>query len=167
MCGPKQFCVLDLPLLLPVCNLFYKWFVVVQLLSHVPTPWTAECQASLYFTISEFAQTHIHWVSDTIQPSHLLPSPFSFASVFPSISYISTYIHSLFLNFGLFFVFKIYLCICFWVHWVFVAVQGLSLVAASGGYSLVDMHRLLTVVASLVVEHELRWAGFSGCGTQA
>ena len=30
-----------------------------------------------------------------------------------------------------------------------------SLVAASGDYSLVAMHRLLIAVASLVVEHEL------------
>ena len=29
----------------------------------------------------------------------------------------------------------IYLFVCFWLHWVFVAVHGLSLVAASGGYS--------------------------------
>ena len=37
----------------------------------------------------------------------------------------------------------IYLFIYFWLWWVFVAVQGLSLVAASGGYS------------------SLRYAGFS------
>ena len=40
-----------------------------------PTPWTAAHQASLSFTISQFAQTHVHWVGDIIQPSHpLLPS---------------------------------------------------------------------------------------------
>ena len=27
----------------------------------------------------EFAQTHVHWVSDAIQPSHPLLSPFSLA----------------------------------------------------------------------------------------
>ena len=32
----------------------------------------------------EFAQTHVHWVSDTIQPSHLL-SPLLLPSIFPSI----------------------------------------------------------------------------------
>ena len=42
----------------------------------------------------------------------------------------------------------------FWLHWVFVAVCGLSLVAASRGYSLVVL-RLLTVVASLVLEQRL------------
>ena len=66
--------------------------------------------SSVLHNLPVFAQIHIHWVSDAIQPSHLLPSPFSFASVFPSISYTSTCIHSFFfLNFGLFFVFKIYL----------------------------------------------------------
>ena len=40
----------------------------------------------------------------------------------------------------------IYLFIYFWLHWVFVAAHGLSLVAASGGYSL------------------LQCAGFSLCG---
>ena len=43
------------------------------------TPWTAARQASPSFTIYllEFAQTHVHWVGDAIQPSHPLlpPSP--------------------------------------------------------------------------------------------
>ena len=51
----------------------------VQSLSHVQlfvTPWTAAHQASLFFTILQsLLQTHIHWVSDAIQPSHpLLPT---------------------------------------------------------------------------------------------
>ena len=37
--------------------------------------------------------------------------------------------------------------------WVFVAVGRFSLLAASGGYSLVAVHGLLTAVAALVVEH--------------
>ena len=41
-----------------------------------------------------------------------------------------------------------------WLHWVFVAVHRLSLVAASGGYS-VAVHWLLIAVVSLVVEHGL------------
>ena len=57
--------------------LFYQWtFVVVQSLSRVQllvTPWTAARQASLSFTTSwSFLQTHVHWVNDTIQPSHPL-----------------------------------------------------------------------------------------------
>ena len=49
----------------------------------------------------------------------------------------------------------IILFICFWLHWVFTAVCLLSLVAASGGYSLVVVLKLLTVVTSLAMEHGL------------
>ena len=41
----------------------------------------------------------------------------------------------------------------FWLHYVFTAVCELSLVAESGGYSLVVVRRLLVAVPSLVVEH--------------
>ena len=51
------------------------------------------------------------------------------------------------------FFFKIYLFI-YWLRWVFVAVRGLSLVVASGGYS-VAVRGLLIAVASLIVEHGL------------
>ena len=56
----------------------------VQLLSHVrlfATPWTAARLASLvHHQLPEFTQTHVHWVGDAIQPSHLLsfPSPPAF-----------------------------------------------------------------------------------------
>ena len=48
-----------------------------------------------------------------------------------------------------------YLCIYFWLHWVFIAVRGLSLVVVSGGLLFVAVHRLLIAVASLVAEHGL------------
>ena len=48
-----------------------------------------------------------------------------------------------------YFIFSINLFIYFWLLWVFIAVRGLSLVAASGGYSSVGVHRLLIVVTSL------------------
>ena len=52
------------------------------------------------------------------------------------------------------FILFIYLFI--WLRWVFVAARGLSLVAASRGYSLLRaVHRLLIVVAPLVAEHGL------------
>ena len=57
--------------------LLIKWVQSVQSLSHVwlfATPWTAACQASLSITNSEFTQTHVHWISDTIQPFHPLSS---------------------------------------------------------------------------------------------
>ena len=39
------------------------------------TLWTTACQASLSFTISRFAQVHVHCISDAVQPSHpLMPS---------------------------------------------------------------------------------------------
>ena len=49
---------------------------------------------------------------------------------------------------------KFYLFIYFWLRWVFIAARGLSLVVASGGYSL-----LQSTGARLV--------GFCSCGTWA
>ena len=39
------------------------------------TPWIAARQASLSNTNSRSLSTHVHWVSDAIQPSHPLSSP--------------------------------------------------------------------------------------------
>ena len=55
-------------------------FSLVQSLSRVQvfaTPWTAARQASLsvHHQLPELAQTHVHQVSDAIQPSHPLSSP--------------------------------------------------------------------------------------------
>ena len=49
------------------------------------------------------------------------------------------------------------LFVCLWLHWVFVAARGLSLVVASGGYSLLQCagFSFLISVASLVAEHGL------------
>ena len=55
-------------------------FSLVQSLSHVQlfkTPWTA-CRMpgfSVHHQLLKLAQTHLHWVSDAIQPSHPLSSP--------------------------------------------------------------------------------------------
>ena len=48
--------------------------------------------------------------------------------------------------------------ICFWLHWIFVAARGLSLVAVGGDHSLVAVLGPLIAVASLV-EHGLQNAG--------
>ena len=53
-------------------------FTVFQSLSHIwlfATPWSASCQTSLSFTLSQsLLKPHVHWVSDAVQPSHpLLP----------------------------------------------------------------------------------------------
>ena len=56
----------------------YSWFdVVVESLSHVQFFVTPTCQAPLFLTVylPEFAQTHVQWVGDAIQPSHLLFLP--------------------------------------------------------------------------------------------
>ena len=39
--------------------------------------------------LQEFAQTHVHWVDDLIQPSHPLSPPCLVASIFPSIRVFS------------------------------------------------------------------------------
>ena len=54
-----------------------------------------------------------------------------------------------------FFLFYFDLFIYLWLCWVFVAACGLSLVAASRGYSFVAVRGLLIAVASLIVEHGL------------
>ena len=56
--------------------------------------------------------------------------------------------HGDFLNIFLLFVY-------FWLHWVFIAVRGLSLVVASGRYSLAATLWLLVAVTSLVAEPRL------------
>ena len=74
---------------------------------------------------------------------------------------------------GLFVFKKGYFFVYFWLHWVFAARQGFSLIAASGGYFLVAVQGLLIVVASLVAEKNSReeWvlehAGFRSCSSWA
>ena len=44
----------------------------------------------LLHCLMKFAQTHVHWVSDAIQPSHPLPPLLLLPSVFPSIRLFSS-----------------------------------------------------------------------------
>ena len=65
-------------------------FVVAQSLScSCPTlcvPMDCSITGSpVHHQLLEFAQIHVHWVSDAIQPSHPLPSRFPPAFNFPSI----------------------------------------------------------------------------------
>ena len=66
---------------------FTYWFVV-QSLSHVQlfaTPWTAACQASLSFAISQSSLKLMFIESVILQPSHPSAIPFSsFSQYFPS-----------------------------------------------------------------------------------
>ena len=41
------------------------------------------------YHLPELAQSHVHWVSDAIQPSHPLSSPLFLPSIFPSIRVFS------------------------------------------------------------------------------
>ena len=50
---------------------------------------------------------------------------------------------------------KLFIYFYFWLRSVFVAAHRVCPVAASGGYCVVLVHRLLIVVASLVAEHGL------------
>ena len=43
----------------------------------------------VHHQLPEFTQTHVHWVSDAIQPSHPLSSPSPPPSIFPSIRVFS------------------------------------------------------------------------------
>ena len=49
-----------------------------------------------------------------------------------------------------------------WLRWVFIVVHGLSLVAASEGYSPAAVCRLLLAVASLAMVHSLQGIQASG-----
>ena len=60
--------------------IFIVPIVVIQSLSRVQcfvTPWTAACPAPQSTTVPQFAQSHVHWVGDVIQPFHPLLSPSS------------------------------------------------------------------------------------------
>ena len=66
-----------------------------------------------------------------------------------------------------FFFFLIYLFIYFWLHWVFVAARGLSLVAASRGSSSLQCTGFSLRWLLLLRSMGSRRAGFSSCDLQA
>ena len=61
----------------------------------------------------------------------------------------------------------IYLFIYFWLHWVFVAACGLSLVVASGGYSSLRCTGFLLRWLLLLQSTGSRRTGFSSCSSRA
>ena len=63
--------------------------------------------------------------------------------------------------------FLFYLFIYFWLSWVFVAVRGLSLVPASGGYSSLRCAGFSLQWLLLLRSTGSRRAGFSSCGLRA
>ena len=69
---------------------------------------------------------------------------------------------------GNFFLFNfIYLFIYFWLRWVFIAAHWLSLVVASGGYSLLWCLGFSLRWLLLLQTTGSRSTGFSSCGTRA
>ena len=65
------------------------------------------------------------------------------------------------------FIYLLILFIYFWLHWVFVAVCGLSLVAASEGYSSLWCVGFSLRWLLLLQSTGSRRVGFSSCGTWA
>ena len=61
----------------------------------------------------------------------------------------------------------IYLFIYFWLYWLFGAAHGLSLVAASGGYSSLQCAGFSLWWLLLLRSMGSRHAGFSSCGMWA
>lgn len=53
--------------------------------------------------------------------------------------------------------------LCFWLHWVFIPVLGLSLIAAKKGYSLRVMHQLL-IAEEPRNKKEIKNHGIQGTG---
>ena len=62
---------------------------------------------------------------------------------------------------------QFYLFFYFWLHWVFVAAHGLSVVVASGGNSSLRCTGFSLRWPLLLRSTGSRHAGFSSCGTQA
>ena len=71
----------------------------------------------------------------------------------------------LFILFYFKFIYFIY--IYFWLHWVFIAACGLSLVAVSGGYSLLQCVGFSLRWLLLLWSTGSRRTGFSSCGARA
>ena len=82
---------------------FYWTFMVVQSLSGVRLCNCMDCNTRgfpVFQYLPEFAQTHVHWVCDAIQPSHFLlpPSPpalnlFHHQGLFQWVSYSWHFLH--------------------------------------------------------------------------
>ena len=72
---------------------FLNIVVAVQSLSCLTLCNPMDCSTPglpVHHQLPEFTQTHVHWVSDAIQPSHHLSSPLLPPSIFPSIRVFSS-----------------------------------------------------------------------------
>ena len=123
--------------------------------------------SSILFILFFFCSYSV--ISSTLSSSFLICSSVSFyLQLFPfSVFFISVivFLISVWLSFKITFFISIF--IYFWLHWVFVAVHGLSLVAASRGYSLLQCAGFSLWWLLLLPSTGSRHAGFSSCSTQA
>ena len=95
-----------------------------------------------------------------LEPALLVTSPF-FSSFFLLICKVISLLISLFFK-NLYFIY-----FYFWLRWVFVAARGLSLVAASGDYSMWRCAGFSLWWLLLLWNMGSRCTGFSSCGTWA
>ena len=81
----------------------FSVILVVQLFNHVWLSVTPRTIAHQGFPVlhyfPEFAQTHVHWVDDAIQPSHLGKLCHTFSSQFVCIIIVEIYLHEYLLNY--------------------------------------------------------------------
>ena len=68
--------------------LSYLWLFRTSDISHSPMNFSIPGFPVLHY-LPEFAQIHVHWVSDAIQPFHLLLPSSPLPSIFPSIRVFS------------------------------------------------------------------------------
>ena len=101
----------------------------------------------------------LHWQADSQPLRHQGSPTFSTLDLETAISPGS---HGSFFFFNLFILF-----IYFWLHWGFVAVRGLSLVVASGGYSSLWCVSFSLWCLLLLQSMGSRQTGFSSCGSWA
>ena len=138
-------------------------FLVIQFSCSVVANsfWLMDCSTPgfrVYHQLPEFAQTHVHQVSDTIQPSHPLSSPSPPALNLPFTYFEMTLVWEVFfspfwtfLSFlpfdALFqgFLFKFFFKFIYllWAVICLCCCTGFCLVAASRGHSLASVHGLL------------------------
>ena len=80
----RLFTYLDYVLIHGSANIFlissfhFFWFCCSSVTKSCPTlfdPMDCSTRFPVHHHLPQFAQTHVHWVGDTIQPSHLLSSP--------------------------------------------------------------------------------------------
>ena len=97
----------------------------------------------------------------------LLPIHFFYFSLIFFPKFLSSCLLIFVISFLNFLKIYLFLSTYFWLCWVFVAVRGLSLVAASRGYSSLGCVGLSLRWLLLLRSTDSRHTGFSSCGAQA